>query len=222
MEEKKINAKIIDKKYHSKDIFSLFFDRNIFSNFVPGQYINIFAPEIGTEAKSYSISSSIFDPYISITVKKIGVFSSYLNERNIGDKIHISLPYGFFYSEEDNTNKVFIAGGIGITPFHSMIKSSKEIGGLRLWYSSKTKEDMVYFDEFKKILGKNFHPHITREKISGTKLTRINPKEITEILDDKNNTEFFICGSIEFVRDIWKGLKAQNVPEINIFTESFF
>ncbi len=200
-------------------------------HYVPGQFITVYFPETNTpEGKAYSISSSPKERLISITVKAIGEFSNSLVAKKTGDRIIASLPYGFFYSESEKSHLVMVAAGIGIAPFRSMIISALLNNPLRkmtLFYSNKTLQDIIFrktFDELQNQY-KNFKVNyfITREKVSEKIFEgRITGQKIIESIPIDSDTEFLICGSISFTRDIWRDLRSFKISEEKIYTEAFF
>ncbi len=117
-----------------------------------GQFITVFFDDTGNaEGKSYTISSEPSEATLNITVKDMGQFSNKLCTMNIGDIVEASLPYGYFYSESENATLVMIAGGIGVTPFRSMIADSLKNNQSRkliLFYSNKTTDNIVFENEF--------------------------------------------------------------------------
>lgn len=195
--------------------------------FVPGQFISIYFPELNTpEGKSYSISSPPSKNAIEITIKGIGEFSHRLCAMGPGDKIIGSAPYGFFYSEQDDTDLVMIAGGIGITPFRGMIAHALEHECERrisLFHSAKTTADLIFDKELANVSGLTTHYFVTRDTVSSPHVAprRMRPGDIVSNCRPEL-TEFFICGSIPFVRDLWHGLKSHGVAEDRIYTEAFF
>lgn len=197
-------------------------------SFIPGQFINIYFPEFGNEeGKSYSISSSPDEKNISITVRKIGNFSGKLSNLKVNDIVTASLPYGYFFTENDDRPLIMIAGGIGISPFRSMIidflnKNSKR--EINLIYSNKSSDEIIFKSEFDD-LSKKFNKFsvkyfLTRQKSDKKQIIsrRINASDIKI----SNDYDYLICGSISFVKDFWKMLKNSGIDEINIYTESFF
>jgi len=199
--------------------------------YVPGQFITVYAPELGTpEGKAYSISSAPHEKTLNITVKDMGKFSHYLCSRKPGDEVEGSLPYGYFFSESRTSALALICGGIGIAPFRSMLQAGAQETPRRsmaLFCSNRTAQDIV----FKKMLDelqaadKNLRVHhfITREHVEKPMTNgRISAKAILESLDNTQPAEFLLCGSISFVRDLWRELRAAGVPEESIYTEAFF
>ncbi len=197
-----------------------------------GQCITIYFPETRhVEGKSYSISSAPHEPHLSITVKGIGMFSHKLRAMKQGDTIVGSYPYGYFYSEEENSSLVFVAGGIGIVPFRSMIQdilNRYQSRKVYLFYSNKTYNDIIFKREFDNLMLTHrdrffVRYYLTQEKgVEEIKSGRIPARDILDTTQELPEREFFICGSIAFVRDYWRGLKESGIQEECIYTESFF
>lgn len=206
---------------------SLSCEKGSVPSFVPGQFISIYFPELNTpEGKSYSISSPPGKKTVEITIKGIGEFSNRLCAMRPGDRIIGSSPYGFFYSEQDDTDLILIAGGIGITPFRSMIAHALEHEpgrNITLFQSGRTLADLIFDEEMANASGLSTHYFVTRENVSSTRITprRMEAKDIIDTCRPELG-EFFICGSIPFVRDLWHGLKSHGVAEDRIYTEAFF
>ena len=199
--------------------------------FVPGQFITVYAPNLGTpEGKAYSISSAPHEPTLDITVKEMGKFSRYLCSRKTGDEIQGSLPYGYFYSESNTSTLVMVAAGIGVAPFKSMLLSAVRNHPGRpvaLFCSNRTAQDII----FKKTLDELQSAHanlrvfhfLTREDAAAPMQSgRIRAHRILAQLKNEKNLEFMLCGSIAFVRDLWRDLRAAGITEDAIYTEAFF
>jgi ferredoxin-NADP reductase len=201
-------------------------------SYIAGQYINVFFPDSGTpEGKAYTISSAPSENIFCLSVKGIGEFSYRLNSLKIGDTVLGSLPYGYFYSESTDAPLVMVAGGISVTPFRSMIIESlfKNPGRtLYLFLSARTADGLIFREEFNALAAKyptlKVFYYVTRETSIDSSITkrRITCCEIISRTQASSDTEFMICGSISFTRDMWQGLKQQKVPEEMIYTEAFF
>ncbi len=222
--------KVVSKKYELPNVVTLLLVSadGISPVFIPGQYINVFIPENNTpEGKSYSISNIPGSKTITITVKSIGEFSKFLCAMNVGDTLEASDPYGYFYSEQNDTALVFIAAGIGITPIMSMVKNILKENPTRkisLHYSNAKVDSILFKDELRELEEQNKNLkviyYITQEKNirAEYKVGRIVPENI----QNDQDTEYLICGSISFVRDMWDGLRKNGIKEEYIYTEAFF
>lgn len=207
-------------------------DNNSMPKFVSGQYITLYYPQSGIqEGKAYSISSAPHEKFFTVTVKDVGVFSHMLCSCVIGDTLEGSLPYGYFYSEEETTPLIMFASGIGVTPLFGMIKHVLYIHKGRrvhLEYSVKRTEDVIFIDTFLKLTKKHplftFVVSITREPRhhSWERDGRISVVSVVTAQDPDRKAEYFVCGSISFVRDIWRELRSLCVHEEQIYTEAFF
>lgn len=200
--------------------------------FASGQFLTVYFPELGTaEGKAYSISSAPHEEALSITVKEIGAYSRKLASMSVGDTITASGPYGFFYSEEDDSHLVLVAGGIGIAPFRSMVCSMLYAAPERkitLYYSAPSWEEAAFADELHVLEEAHttfsclFHSTRAESGKPGVREGRISTDELFSESKKAPRTEYLMCGSIAFVRDMWKGLKERGIPEDRLYTEAFF
>ena len=233
--ENKFEYKVIDKIKETKDVVTLKLQHtdNTKISFISGQFITVFFPENGTpEGKAYSISNTSNEDTINITVKAMGDFSNKLCKMEIGNTVIASTPYGFFYSENEDTSLVFLAIGIGITPFKSMITQALQNNPNReifLFYGNKTIDDIFFKKEFDELISKHKNFHIKyfisrEENLKGDfEKGRININRALELTKQVSfQTEFLICGSISFVKETWNNLRKLNIPEDMIYTEAFF
>ena len=124
-----------------------------FPYFSAGQYVTLSA-NVGSSfiCRPYSVSSSPKEAtkgILEVTVQQRGVFSTYLTtQAKVGDVLLVGEPDGAFYydSLRDRRHIVAIAGGSGVTPFISMVKSLQEGSDdfdLTLIYGAKTRKDLL-------------------------------------------------------------------------------
>jgi ferredoxin-NADP reductase len=201
-------------------------------HYAAGQFVTVYIPELRTpQGKAYSISSAPGENTLDITVKKIGAFSGHLCALNPGDTVIASEPCGYFFSESASSTLVMAAAGIGVAPYRSIILDCLQKNPQRklvLFYSSRTVPDII----FKKLFDELCAAHknmsvayfVTREEnISPPMLKgRIQAQRMLQDLSGAPDPEFLLCGSIAFVRDMWRDLRAEGVSEDKIYTEAFF
>lgn len=191
--------------------------------YAAGQYITVFLDGSTTTAgKAYSLSSAPHEKWMSITVKNIGEFSGYLCGLKKGDTFTISRAYGFF---NPNTTKplVAIAAGVGISPIISVLKDELNTSSSRpaqLFYSNKTAKTIAHKKDLD-TAGCRVNHHITAQKTvpTGMHAGRIVLDECVRLGED---AFYMICGSAQFVKDMWQGLTARGITAQNITTETFF
>lgn len=212
-------------KRETEDTITVFlFPENKKFDFEAGQYMSVYLDkDKNGQAKFYTISSAPSEKFIALSVKKMGNFSTALHNLKVGDSVYLSGPYGWFFPKPEMDELVFLASGIGITPFFSTIKDyqykniEKQID---IFYTNKTKKDIAFYNDLNKIVQKNdkirVHYYLTENE------KRMDVMYIKEKIGNFKNKNFYICGSIGFVSDFRKQLLGHKVQEENIFTESFF
>ena len=116
--------------------------------FLPGQYVNIPVP--GTEVgRSYSFSNAVGEPRLRFLVKLTpgGAMSTYLTDRaRVGDEITFTGPHGSFFLREARRPVLQLAGGSGLAPMLSMLRTLRAAGSTRpvhLIYGVTTDDDLV-------------------------------------------------------------------------------
>jgi ferredoxin-NADP reductase len=106
----------------------------------------------------FTISSSPTDELVSLTTKfssdKSSSFKKALFKLAPGDKILMSDPMGdFVLPKLTQTPLIFVAGGIGITPFHSILSylaSNREARPIKLLYGVRNEDEIIFQDTFNK------------------------------------------------------------------------
>lgn len=233
----KFEIEFLKKEKESLDAFSFYFKRPKNFNFISGQYLKLFLeiknPDERGSSRYFTISSSPTDKeYLTITTRIIkSSFKLKLNSLNTGEKLIISGPIGYFdFDSENSSENIFIAGGIGVTPYHSILRyidAKKIISKIILFASFASKEDVLFFDEFKKIEKSNSKIKIvyslTKEKnlYPDFETGRITLDMIKKYVQDYNKSKFFITGSYAMVEAAFEMIRDSGTPEENIFKEDF-
>ena len=124
--------------------------------FLPGQWIDLYAPIEGKNIGGYTIISSVLHKNaieLAIRSSTNHPVTKYMHEKaQIGDKLEITKGQGQFYLPPNQEFKAltFIAGGIGITPILSMVRSlNHKQSKIKLFYSVAEKEDILFYEELK-------------------------------------------------------------------------
>ncbi|MGD6870707.1 PDR/VanB family oxidoreductase [Sutcliffiella horikoshii] len=187
--------------------------------FSPGSHIILFLNGRGGELeRRYSL---VGDPdrrgNYQIAVKiheKSSGGSSYLhNKAQIGDILQISFPKNYFPLSFQARHHVFIAAGIGITPFLSMMRECKEQGAsFELHYSTKTKDDCAFHSYLKKEYPQHTQFYFTKQE------NRINT---TILLDQYIGTHVYLCGPAGFTSSFSRAAAIIGYPNASIHYEYF-
>ena len=235
MDDDKIRYVVTSVKEESSHIKTLSLAREggALPEYVCGQYIHVYFPETGIyEGKAYSISSGTDEHTFSITVRSMGEFSRRLCSLVEGECVIGSAPCGFFYPEDGNRPLVLLAGGIGITPFRSILHSAstwRSGRNIYLFHSVRNESEAIFSKEFLSLAQKkqNFlvRYFVTREDVCTLPEAfsrRINAAAVLPYIRTEAGVEALVCGSISFTRDMWRMLRKNGISEEYIYTEAFF
>lgn len=211
--------KVKGKKLETDSVFSLVLQKPEGFNFYPGQYLDIELPVKDT--RSFTISSSPTEDFLMVTTKVgLSPFKKAMEDLKSGDIITTSHPAGTFTLDE-STPAVFIAGGIGITPFRSMIKyavDQKVTTPITLIYSNSD-DDFIFKGELAK-----WKERLVNLKViyhhSGQN-SRLNITRIEPIVHMYVNGIYYLAGPPGMVDDMAGMLSGLGVDGINIRYDRF-
>jgi ferredoxin-NADP reductase len=157
-------------------------------------------------------------------------FKRALAEMKVGNTISASHLAGNFVLPKDPKQKlVFIAGGIGITPFRSMIQyliDKKEPRSVVLLYSNKKAEDIAYkdlFDRAQGVLGIKTLYFATGEKgpVPGVYTESISQKIIAQEIPDYRDRMYYLSGPHTMVAAFEETLRGMGIPRRKIKVDFF-
>jgi len=221
------------------DTYDFVFNPDQKMDFKPGQYMEITLDHPKQDSRGIrrylTIASSPTEREFRLGVKfynKASSFKKTLIKMKQDQEIVASQLTGDFTLPEDKNRKlVFIAGGIGITPFRSMIKymiDKNEKRNVTLLYANWTQKDIAYkniFDEAEKKLGvKTVYSCAKNEDTlsDGRKcLGLLKEQDIVEEVPDYKERLFYISGPPSMVKAFEGYLKNLNIKKKNIITDYF-
>jgi len=226
--EKQFDVTIADRKLIAEDTYEMSFDfGNIPFSFSAGQYVWIKLPKLNYpdergEVRAFSVASSpnIKNQVTIVFRKSESGFKKTLLETPIGSKVVLSGPFGSRLLPSDSSRPIiFVAGGVGIAPTRSMIKSALENKykpEIYLIYSNNKPERAVYLDELSTLKAKN--PNFSYDSIIGN----IAFGFIEDVIKKFKTPIWYITGPKEMVRAVTRILFEQKVPEEDIRLEEFY
>jgi predicted ferric reductase len=151
-----------------------------------------------------------------ISYKVFGRFTKNLTKFQAGKNIYVDGSYGVFTAEVDEKLPVvFIAGGIGITPFIGHLMSRANFEKTFLFYSVRNKQQAVFSSLAGKKLGSNFVLVDTEQNQT------INSEMIKNTVVNINDFEWFICGPQPMMDHVEKVLLSLGVSSKKIHFEKF-
>ncbi len=183
-------------------------------------------------ARSITIASAPHDTDLTFATRlSTSAFKQALAELPIGAEVKVSDPQGIMTLPKTiDRPVVFLAGGIGITPFLAMARHATRNTPnqkISLFYSSRTAKDAVFLDELTRMdkTNSNFKLIAT---ISDETMTdwqgetgRIDAEMLNHHLDDIHAPIYYLVGSPAMVMSMRTLLEKQGVAEQDIHTEEF-
>jgi predicted ferric reductase len=167
---------------------------------------------------------------IEFTIKQLGDFTSAVGEIAVGDKVWVDGPHGAFSPDHHKSRGlVLIAGGVGITPMISVLRSLAQRRDARehlLFVSARALDELLF-----------------REEI--TELANVLPLRVVELLNDphdgwtggvgyltadvltdhlpasRERLDYFLCGSPSMVATVVAALRTLGIAPHHIHTEKF-
>jgi ring-1,2-phenylacetyl-CoA epoxidase subunit PaaE len=208
-----------------------------------GQYLTLKLKHNGEEIRrSYSVCTSPFaEKELRIAIKEVkdGRASTYINRQlKAGEVIEVMTPMGNFHSPLSGANKknyVLFAGGSGITPMMSILKSVLYIekqSTITLIYANRNEDSTIFKAEIEKIAADNKDkvkvvfvydaPKQAMDELHTGILTPEKTKAIIEKhVDAKLNNDFFICGPGPMMENVKQVLESMKIEKEKIHIEYF-
>jgi 3-ketosteroid 9alpha-monooxygenase subunit B len=222
---------VADVIAESDDACSFVFDvpaalRDAFA-YRPGQFLTLNVPcTDATVARCYSLSSAPgIDAAPKITVKRVreGRASNWLCDRiRAGDVLDVLPPAGVFTPRTLDGDLLLFAGGSGITPVLSILKSALVHGRgmLTLIYANRDERSVLFRDELQQLAHR--HPGRLRaihwlDSVQGVPQQR----HLEELARPFSRQETFICGPALFMENALAAMLGLGLPRARVHVERF-
>ncbi|ACY99056.1 MULTISPECIES: ferredoxin--NADP reductase [Thermomonospora] len=202
-------------------------DRERFA-YRPGQFLTIRVPAPdGWAARCYSLCSSpLTDEHLKVTVKRVagGLGSNWICDNvTAGDVLEVLRPAGTFTPSSLQEDLLLIAGGSGITPIMSILKSCLAAGGgkVTLLYANRDERSVIFAGELRALA-----------EAHGERLTVLHWLESVQglptaaglraLLRPYTDRDAFICGPAAFMDLATEALTGLGVPAGRVHVEKYF
>ena len=192
----------------------------------PGQYMHYVFPHPDEddrgEERWFTISAAPFEKHLQVTTRftepQGSSFKKALKALRLGDTIQADGPKGKFVITEPDRKHIFVAGGIGITPYRSMLAQLDHDGQdlkIELLYANRD-QNFVFGEELAAFAARrsNFHIH----KFVGER--RIEEADLKPYADDPQAI-IYLSGPEPMVEAFEETLQKLGVPEDRYKTDFF-
>lgn len=221
---RRIELKFARKVREANGISSFLFSGKQGFKYAAGQYMEWTVhdnnPDLRGNRRYLTISSSPTEPEVMFTLRipeKMSKFKQDVERFKKGDKILASQLTGEFVLPKSEKQKLaFLAGGVGITPFRSMIKYATDFGherDIQLLYSANNPEEFAFKEVFEEASKIGVQTSYITE--------RLDQDRIKELVPDFPERTFYVSGPYGFVQAMENNLLRMKVPVRQIKTDYF-
>jgi predicted ferric reductase len=191
--------------------------------FDPGQFVFIAVDDdaVTREAHPFSITSGPSDTELRLVVKAIGDFTSALPYVAPGAPVVVEGPYGGFWHEgEAIREQVWIAGGIGVTPFLAMARSlDLSERAIDFYYCTVDSDSAVFLDELRDLAARN--PGLRLETVPFDTEGFLTADRVAATSGDLSHRHVFLCGPPPMIDALVPQLTAAGVVPERLHYEEF-
>jgi predicted ferric reductase len=202
-------------------------------SFEPGQFawLTVGRSPLRITEHPFSISSSAEEPRrVEVTIKRAGDFTATVGRLEPGTRVHLDGPYGVFTSaRHESAGFLFVAGGIGITPIMSMLRTLAALGDPRrmaLVYANPDESSIVFRAELEELA--------TQLDLQVVHVLERPPEDwegpsgfvdrdvlAAALRERPDRLQCFLCGPVPMVESVSDDLLALGVPLERVHHEQF-
>lgn len=226
------------KRQLSSDTYVFAFNQQKDFQFIPGQYMEWTLPHKKADSRGnrryFSISSSPTENEIAMTVKFYNPSSTYKKELvnlSVGNKIIATQVAGDFVLPKNLKQPlVFIAGGVGIAPFRSMIQYivDKSLSvDIVLLFTNRTANDILFLETFERARVNGVRTIYNLTDVQNLPQSwegswgYITDKKIIDLIPDYKNRTYYLSGPQLMVQNFDRALRAAGINQKQIKMDFF-
>jgi len=162
------------------------------------------------------------DGKVRFAVKSLGDYTAGLTDRlAVGDRLVIEGPYGSFDYEDDSKRQVWVAGGVGLTPFVARLEELAARDGagypVDLFYSTRRADPGVVSRLKQAATEAGVSLHVVESPVDGP----LTAERLAEVVDDWNDTSVWFCGPAGFGAAMRDDLEHKGLPSRRFHQELF-
>lgn len=193
----------------------------------PGQYIYLKLGYISEDHPFSVLHNDARTGIMTVAYRAYGRFTEVLSKSQAGDTIFIGGPYGSFTQQIDmqpDRPIVFIAGGIGITPFVQRLLVQNSEHEQWLFYANRTPESGAFIPQLQQSLGERFVPAYSRAnqlQPNGSAPQYVSFALLQQHLRDPTRYSYYLCGPSPMTEALVNQLTANGIDPQTIYSEEF-
>lgn len=230
---------LIERRLVAEGTMAFYFDKPAQFVFSPGQFVDLTLPQpsetdAAGDTRAFSIASAPQESTLMVATRlRDTAFKRELQRMPLGSTVRMEGPFGKLVLHTDQTRPaVFLAGGIGITPFRSIVVQAAMQGSphlMVLFYSNRRPEDAPFLDELQVLQDKNPHYRFVGTMTEPEKSSRvwqgetgyINAALLSKHLVNVEKPIYYVVGPPGMVDALRTMLKGAGIDDSDIRTEKF-
>jgi predicted ferric reductase len=194
----------------------------------PGQFVllRIFAKGMWWQEHPFSLSWIPHDNCLRVTIRHVGDYTREVANLQPGTHVLVSGPYGRFTRAVATTNKrLYVAGGVGITPLRSMIEEAvKTKTDSVLLYANRTPDDVVFAKELASFSGQylkiiEFYSEPPKRFRGNTGYVDVDV--LRRYVSDFAERDVYVCGPPPMMTNLIDGLSKTSIDPTQLHYERF-
>ncbi len=223
----------------ARGTMAFYFDRPPTFTFKAGQFIDLSLPHLSTtepqgHSRAFTLASAPSEQQLMVATRlRDTAFKRMLRDMPLESTVDMEGPFGqFTMQNNDSRTVVFLAGGIAITPFRSMLVEAarnKFSQPLILIYSNRRPEDAAFLQELQslqqdnhsfKCIGTITNLNVGRKDWQG-ETGRIDPDMLKKYVKDMETSIYYVVGPPAMVQGLRKILESGGIQKTSIRSEEF-
>jgi len=185
-------------------------------------FVSFKGDKVLSESHPFTVSSSPKEDVMRLSIKASGDWTKHLYENlKEGSEAHIEGCYGEMNYKNGGGEQIWIAGGIGVTPFLSWVRDFDQVDrDIDFFYTVRSDIDALFWDEFNAASQRQSRFRATLNVSSkGGSLTA--DKILSSIKGNVTGRHIYMCGPVPMTEAFQKAFMAKGVPEKQIHFEEF-
>ncbi len=189
-----------------------------------GQFLFVSFPDdpVLKEQHPFTISSGPREPHLRLSIKASGDFTQRLHSHlQAQTRAQVEGPYGQLDYKTGGPRQIWVAGGIGVTPFLSWVRDFAGADGIEIdfFYTVRAREEALFWEEFEAAARArpSFRAHLVCSNTDG----RLTVDKMREKGADPAAAAAYLCGPLPLTLSLHKQLMAAGMPDARIHYEEF-
>ncbi len=230
---------LTERRLVAEGTMAFYFDKPPQFAFTSGQFVDLTLPhpsetDAEGDTRAFSIASAPQESTLMVATRlRDTAFKRELQRMPLGSTVRMEGPFGKLVLHADQTRPaVFLAGGIGITPFRSMVVQAamqRSQHPMVLFYSNRRPEDAPFLEELQSLQVKNPHYRFVGTMTEPGKSSRpwqgetgfLNAALLSKHLGTVEKPIYYVVGPPGMVGALRTMLKEAHIEDSDIRTEKF-